>query len=133
MRPSPLAAACLGVGSAFAVAGALRSDVVRLGARLRAAAVVFVRRVCFGAGVFGRCRRFSTCLTCGIASAFASSSLICSGVLASPRSHTTPSAVFTSILPFATELSRNSVVSTLWVIVASSSCFGLAGARRRAG
>src|SRR5207249_1931242 len=94
---------------------------VRRPAGLRCLAGVSVR---VGAGVLGRCRRFSTRLTSGTALASPSRRLISSGVRTSPRSQTTPPTTLTSMWPLGTVGSRNSSVSTLRAIVTSSRAFG---------
>src|SRR4051794_9271067 len=128
-RPSPSCAASTGRSSPTA----LRRSLVTRVSTLRAVGWRVVLRVLrwlggesvrVGAGVFGRCRRFSTFFTSGMAEAWRSSALIMSGVLASPRSQTTPSAAFTSILPFGTLLSRKMTVSTLRARPTSSMSFG---------
>src|SRR4051794_35162496 len=63
-----------------------------------------------------------------MAAASCSSPLIISGVFASPRSQTTPSAAFTSILPFGTSWSRKMTVSTFRARPTSSRSFGFCDA-----
>jgi hypothetical protein len=139
LRPLPDLASCLGVGSPTRdVVLSVLTRSVRFAARGEAERGFVVRVFCcwrgvsarVGAGVLGRCRRFSTRRTSGIRSTAAASALSFCAVLTVPRRYTTPSTVFTATVFFGAAESRNTTVSTLRASVTSLRDFGLAGCAR---